>query len=109
MVARFLRRFCRLSTSKANFLRVHKTLGTILLSKLSENSAISGKWIKCVSEFWCPWTFNINIQLILNTHCFSVSFANIYSNETLFTLTSHSICNFSVATTITIMEVTGEL
>jgi len=48
MVARFLRRFRRSSTSKVNFFVLTEHWVPILLSKLSENSALSGKWIKCI-------------------------------------------------------------
>jgi len=48
MVARFLRRFRRSLTSKVNFSVLTKCWAPILLSKLSENSALSGKWIKCI-------------------------------------------------------------
>jgi len=48
MAARFLRRFRRLSTLKVNFSVLTKRWAPILLSKLSENSAFSGKWIKCI-------------------------------------------------------------
>jgi len=46
MVARFLRHFRRSSTSKVIFPVLTKR--SVLLTKLSENSALSGKWIKCV-------------------------------------------------------------
>jgi len=48
MAARFLRRFHRSSTSKVNFFVLTKRWAPILLSKLSENCALSGKWIKCI-------------------------------------------------------------
>ena len=48
MAACFLRRFRRLSTSKVNFSVLTKRSAPILLSKLSEHSALSGKWIKCI-------------------------------------------------------------
>ena len=51
MAARFLRRFRRSSTSKVNFSMLTKRLAPILLSKLSENTALSGKWIKLYVNF----------------------------------------------------------
>jgi len=48
MAAHFLRRFRRSPTSKVNFSVLTKRWAPILLSKLSENSALSGKWIKCI-------------------------------------------------------------
>jgi len=48
MAESFLRRFCRSSTSKVNFSVLTERWAPTLLSKLSENSALSGKWIKCI-------------------------------------------------------------
>jgi len=48
MAARFLRRFRRSPTSKVNFSVLTKGWAPILLLKLSENSALSGKWIKFI-------------------------------------------------------------
>jgi len=48
MAARFLRRFRRSSTSKVNFSVLTERWAPILLSKLSETSALLGKWIKCI-------------------------------------------------------------
>jgi len=48
MAVCFLRRFHRSSTSKVNFSVFTKRWAPILLSKLSENSALSGKWIKYI-------------------------------------------------------------
>jgi len=48
MAVRFLRRFRRSSTSKVNFSVLTKRWVPILLSKLSENSELLGKWIKCI-------------------------------------------------------------
>jgi len=48
MAARFLRRFRRSSTLKLNFSMLTKRWALTLLSKLSENSALSGKWIKSI-------------------------------------------------------------
>jgi len=48
MEARSLCRFRRSSTSKANLSVLIKCWAPILLSKLSESSAILGKGIKCI-------------------------------------------------------------
>jgi len=48
MAARFLGRFRRSSTSKVNFSVLTKRWAPILLSKLSENFALLGKWIKYI-------------------------------------------------------------
>jgi len=48
MAARFQRRLRRSSTSNVNFSIMTKRWVPILLSKLSENSALSEKWTKCI-------------------------------------------------------------
>jgi len=51
MAACFLCCFRRSSTSKVNFSMLTKHWAPILLSKLSENSALSGKWINVYVNF----------------------------------------------------------
>jgi len=51
MAAHFLRRSRRSSTSKVNFSVLTKRCMPILLSKLSENSALSGKCINVYVNF----------------------------------------------------------
>jgi len=48
MMAGFLRHFRRSSISKVNFFVLIKCWSPILLSKLSENYGVLGKWIKYI-------------------------------------------------------------
>jgi len=67
MAARFLRRIRRSSTSKVNFSVLTKRWAPILLSKLSENSALSGKSAVFSDNFGS----NIGAQRFVNTEKFT--------------------------------------